>query len=336
MSALDSAIEAIERHARNELDAAKARGLLYGYDSYYQDQKFRSLGTEEEFNLPVRNPETGRPSRKWRHQGFLDGRVEHPKYPDREFIREHKTTSEAIDGDDATYWSRLAIDPQLSHYMLAGLQQNKRYDGVLYDVTRKPTIRQRTVTKAEAASIRDYGTYHGFPWSEPVQDAQKETPRMYALRLASDTLKRPSWYFQRRIIERIDRELLEFANELWDVAHVISDAARKGQRAFYRNPDHCVAYGRTCEYLGVCSGCSDFDIGTWEESDRRPNVLSHSRVKMFKNCPRKYYYRYEIGFKKPRAEAGEALLFGDLWHAAIGAWWNAKAKETECATSQTW
>src|SRR5579872_5658882 len=170
--ALD-AIAELSANADDGLPAAIARGLMRGYDSRWVDAGWTALAVEEEYHLPIINPDTSKPSRTFTHAGKLDGKAE---FGGKRFLVEHKTSSEEISDPNAPYWRRLEIDAQVSGYMLAQWQQGNKLDGTLYDVIRKPGIRPKQVTRG----------------------SRLETPEEFEERLYADTLERPEWYFQRR------------------------------------------------------------------------------------------------------------------------------------------
>lgn len=48
-------------------------------------------------------------------------------------------------------------------------------------------------------------------------------------------------------------------------------------------------------------------------------LITVSRAKSFRRCPRHHHYAYELGFRSA-ADAGP-LAFGKLWHAMLELWW---------------
>lgn len=55
------------------------------------------------------------------------------------------------------------------------------------------------------------------------------------------------------------------------------------------------------------------------------SLLTHSRIKSYRTCPRLHHLRYELGYR-PAREA-DALRFGTLVHKGLEAWWRAKDGE---------
>lgn len=266
---LAAALEAVNRASsdRDDIRAAKVRGLMAGYDARWADSDWQAIGVEEEFVLPVVNPETGRASRTWMHAGKFDGIA---AYKGKTCLVEHKTTSEDVSDPNSPYWRRLAIDSQVSGYVLANWQNGRKLDGTMYDVIRKPGIRPKQLDQKTRRAIASLGEYCGTRISEDLRQqiidgGDTETAELYEIRLAADTLAQPGKYFQRRFVPRLDSELAEWANELWDVAKDIQNARRMGR--FYRNSSACMNYGTPCEFLGVCSGHESIASDRWRKRE---------------------------------------------------------------------
>lgn len=320
------------------LIAAKCRGLMVGYDARWSDQEWKPLQLEQIVVLPIVNPTTGRVSRTWRHAGKHDGIV--IGYGKTSLL-EHKTTSDEIADPSASYWRRLAIDGQVSHYVLQTWQSGVRLDSTLYDVIRKPQIRPKQIAAKERQQIILTGRYCG--QSVPAESLSRlgegagdEDLALYELRLAAEVIADPTRYYQRRTVPRIDGELLEYAEELWTIGKEIQRAALHGLH--FRNPDSCVTYGSPCEYLGICSGVETVEHNDrWERTPQihqelagadlgdPAGVLTHSRIKCFQACRRKHYLRYIEGLRRRDDEEREALYFGKVLHLALEAWWGQQS-----------
>jgi len=201
------------------------QALLLGYFWRYGSDDVEHIAVEQTFDLPLVNPQTGAASRTFCLAGKIDGIV---RLPDaRLAVLEVKTAGESI-APDAEYWLRLRCDAQVSQYVLAARAMGCDAATVLYDVTRKPTIRLR----------------------------QKETPEQYGERLLKDIGERPDYYFQRREIPRLEDELAECRAELWQQAQLILEtrrrAARLGDpsRAWFRNVSRLTC--GYCEFANLC------------------------------------------------------------------------------------
>lgn len=334
MTALDNALTAINASIGDTTDervlliAAKCRGLMRGYDARWASVPWETLSVEEEYSLPLMNPQTGKRSRTFTTAGKYDGIIRYSE-SGKTYLLEHKTASDDISDPSSPYWMRLAIDSQVSHYVLSQWQRGIRLDGTVYDVIRKPGIRPRILKPAEQKALVTWGTYFGVNVGK--QEATSETFQLYEVRLAHECTEDPHRYFQRRTIPRLDNELLEYAREAWDVGQSIIHA--RANDAHYRNSGACVQYNSPCEYLGLCSGNDTIEnTDRWERTTETHselevdgshlNILTNSRIKCFQLCRRKHQLRYELGVRRRDEEEREALFYGSLMHLALGAWWN--------------
>lgn len=341
MTALEAACRVVDAALGDTPDEmamlahAKVRGLMVGYDARWSGADWSLVSKEETIIQPIVNPATSRTSRTFRQGGKHDG---HIAGFGKRLLLEHKTCSEDIADPNATYWSRLTIDSQLSTYMLQSWQAGERLDGVLYDVIRKPEIRPKKLTKDQVREIDHVGTYMGFVVPERYRalakagNLERETYALYELRVARACLDDPARYFQRRDISRLDQELLEHAYETWEIADEIR-RARLSDRLPYRNSNACMNYGRPCAFLGLCSGHDTPDSDRWTreeqvhpeldglEGDTR-DILTNSRMKTFQTCRRQHHFKYELGLRRVDETEGEALYLGTVMHQALEAWWS--------------
>lgn len=337
MDALTAAVEAVDAAAQpNDLAAAKVRGLIRGYDARWIDaqRSFRVLSVEDMIQSDLWNPETQRKSRSFTVAGKLDVRAERHG---RAVLIDHKTCSEDITDPNAPYWRQLVIESQPSHYMLLEWLNGRKVDECVWDVIRKPSISPKKLTKAEANAAATTRLYYAYRLADDdviaLNAEGRETLSMYEARLEHDCAhERPDWYFARRTVPRLDAELTEYASELWadskDLLHVRSTGHHR------RNPGACMNYGRPCRYLGICSGSDSEDSGNWRrkanvhselpmlDRDGR-DVLTNSRLSIFRQCRRKHLYAYELGIERVDEEEAESLYIGNLLHLALEAWWGS-------------
>lgn len=319
---------------RELLQLWKCRALVQGYQARWQSAPYQIDAVEQIVCSDLWNPATGRKSRSF----VLAGKIDSTAYIGRRVVLDHKTTSEDITDPNAPYWRQLAIEGQVSHYMLLEWLNGRKVDEAVWDVMRKPSISPKALAKADTARVLNERRYCGAAISDDslamFAVTGRETLEMYAARLAEDcTTTRPDWYFQRRTVPRTDAELHEYASEIWDHAQEIL-AARRLNR-WPRNPGACMLYGRPCKFLGICSGHDTADSDNWRrkefvhseldglEGDGR-DVLTTSRVRCFQTCRRKHYLSYELGIDRQDEEESEALRFGTLWHSTLEVWFNSQ------------
>lgn len=145
----------------------------------------------------------------------FDGVVRHAG---ETWVLEIKTTSSDI-SPGSYYWERLALNQQVSWYMLAATELGYNPSGVIYDVLKKPGFRR---TKAESAE-------------------------QFTNRCLSDLEAYPEKYFAREVVTRTSLEIDEAKQNFGDIAKLI------GTSAYPQNTNNCFQFGRNCEYLPVCS-----------------------------------------------------------------------------------
>ena len=204
------------------------------------------VASEMPFEARIRNPATGRTTRRFRLRGIVDGWI---RLGDgRLALLEHKTTSQEIEAH-SDFLRRLRVDSQISRYLLAARELGLETGTMVYDLTRKPTIRPRRLKKKEIAELRADGVYCGQPILEIPASLERETPEMFGARLTADLVERPERYFRRLEVARLDRDLEEEARELWLQQQAVARALRSG--SFFRNTSACLSPYR-CEFADLC------------------------------------------------------------------------------------
>lgn len=242
--------------------------LLRGYFDYWENGTHfdnvtvvEILESEQAFQLPIRNPDTGATTPTFKFGGKTDQIV---KLADgRIAVQENKTTGEDI-GPDSDYWKRLRIDPQISGYFRAGQARGFDVATVLYNVIRKPTIRPCQVPlldeNGEKVVVDQEGNRVFKADGKPRQSAdsakgytllsRRETPAEYGERLRQDIAERPTFYFARQEIPRIDADLEDFDRELWQLQQQLRESQKSGR--WFRNASACLGFGR-CQYFELCT-----------------------------------------------------------------------------------
>ena len=220
--------------------------LLAGYHQRWADDAdgYEVLGVEEQFEIALVNPATGKASPVWRLAGKLDVRARR-RSDGTVGVIEHKTSSADI-GPGSNYFARLAIDGQVSIYWDGASSLGDPAQWCLYDVLGKPALRPYKATPLESQKRKADGTLYA------NQRAEDETPADYQARVAEAVGADPEKYFRRGDVVRLEAELQEARAETWAQAGTLRENANAGRHA--RNPDACDAYGRMCSYFGVCSG----------------------------------------------------------------------------------
>lgn len=230
---LEQAYEAAKADKRLEepLELAKLYGLLCGYWSVYgsadsQNETIAKMHPECQWTLEIPH------SRTFQHVGVIDGLA--VLKDGRTAIVEHKTTGEDI-SPTADYWTRLQFNGQLFLYVLAARANGWDVDTVIYDVIRKPAIRQKA----------------------------NETAEQYGERLAADAAERPDFYFARREVAVLDSAIAEFEIQRDVICKMLlhcKAASRKAalpEQGWARNCNGITCKG--CDFAGFCMQCVHVD-----------------------------------------------------------------------------
>ena len=231
--------EDVISHVREATVAAMVGGALSNWGVW---PEVHELG----FSVPLRNPATGRASRKHSLQGVIDGvwNKTHPMFPGEVVLGEWKTAAQV----SREYMARLEIDFQVSTYMWAASQYySVPVRKMVYRVAKKPTIRQK----------------------------KTEELGEYIERLTQDYLDRPEFYFFEVLVERTDEQLDDWAEQAW-ATHGRILQIRNGATPI-RSTQSCLNRGK-CPYFDLCVGAVTKD--SFKVLDQR-----HTELKETNNEP---------------------------------------------------
>ena len=235
--------------------------LLRGHHARYANDGLRTVAAELAFELPLINPDTAAHSRNWVNAGVIDRLVAGPLCG--VWVQEYKTAG--VDCQPGTdYWLRLRMDSQVSHYVLAARNLGHDIAGVIYDVTRKPTIRPCDVSLTDdngdvivldANGERVY-TKDGRPRKSAdsakgyVVQTRPMTRTEWAEKLRADIEARPDFYYVRQEVARLDADIAEHQQSVWQQARMIRESQLSGHHP--KNDDACFVFSK-CEYFGICT-----------------------------------------------------------------------------------
>lgn len=258
-------------------ECEKVTRLVCGHAWRWGTDPMEVVQTEQVFDLPLRNPETGATTPVFRLAGKLDKIV---RLADgRLAVQEYKTCSEDL-SQDGDYWRHLRIDQQISLYMLAARELGFDVQTVIFDVSRKPSISPKKLSQQDTTSFLSSKTYFGEEFDlrmdgevytvngQQVEiDASgkkpviRETPAMYGARLNADIAERPTWYFARREIPRLEMDLEEFAGEVWHYQKLLREMQLNHR--WPRNSQACFNPYR-CPWFDLCGS-------GWKDDGRVPS-----------------------------------------------------------------
>lgn len=254
----------------SELLAAQLSGLLAGYYARYgaRGADGLQLYSEVAFTVPIAG------TRKFAAAGKIDGLG---MAADGVYVlHEYKTTNEDITDDD--FWLRTQYNIQLYQYVEAARRHGWNIGRIIYDVTRKPTIRPRekvaTLDENGLKVVNDMignRVYKRDGSPKQTADSDKgevvvyhaETMDEYSQRVLDDTLATPEAYFQRREVSVLDGELDEYVRtRLTFVKNLLflralSKKCARPEDAYQR---HCTSMNcKRCEMRWSCLGLRECD-----------------------------------------------------------------------------
>ena len=253
----------------DELMVATLSGLLAGYYAYWADDPVKGLNPEVEFRHRIAG------SRTFDSAGKIDGLG--VTRDGRQALVEHKTCGECI-APESEYWLRLGANQQVMQYVLAARELGWDVAEVVYDVTRKPSIRPSAslpiydedglkIVVDDATgdrSMQKNGTPRQSGGAGYTVLHRKEKPEEYADRLANDCRERPEFYFARREVPVIEYELEEFKVQRYELTKMILAFRQAEKRVSTRQqawPRNINAMGcKFCEYSGFCLQCATVDL----------------------------------------------------------------------------
>lgn len=242
---LDLALGAVAGRAIDPYEQVRVEEMLIGYDARWRPyvDEFEVLGVEVEYRCAQINPDTMARSRTWALGGKIDAIVRH-RGDGRVLVVEHKTTSEEIASDVDHYWQTLALDGQISGYVIGAESLGHQVDEILYDVLRKIGQRPARATAPEARKYTKDGRIYA------NQRETDETPDEYRARVRAAIAEDPARYYQRRNIPRTESQIRDYLQDAWQLGRTMRDMELDGHAP--RNPDACHGYG-TCSFWLVCS-----------------------------------------------------------------------------------
>lgn len=271
---LGAALQAIQRFPGSDaFEKIRAEEMICAYVRQWgasDPHAYEVVAVETRFDAPLLNPETMHASKTWRLAGKVDV-VLRRRSDDRVLVGESKTTSDAIESDADHYWEKLAIDGQISGYVLGAESMGHQCDEVLYDVLKKPAMRPLLATPMDARKFTAAGVLYA------SQRALDETAGEYRLRVRAALLESPDKYLQRKSIPRSNSQIEDWMFDAWQQSGMMRESARLGRSP--RNAEACHRMG-TCPFWTLCSTGgkpADYPADFTKLADVHPELAEETR-----------------------------------------------------------
>lgn len=282
-----AAMRALSEREADELDLAHAQVMMMGYHLRWSGEPYEVLAVEVEFNAPLRNPVTGAASRTWRLAGKIDVVVRDLRTSEVVII-EHKTSSEDL-SPTSDYWKRLRMDGQVSTYFEGAKSLGYEAARCLYDVLGKPRHGLRAVPVVDEHGVKVVHDADGNrvktaqgKWRQTASTAdgyvlqtRPETLDEHKARLVEELGADPQRYWCRGDVVRLDAELQGALLDTWQLAQSLREEQLADR--YPRNPDACMAPGRTCPFFAVCAGEASLEDERFfiRSTDVHPELAGH-------------------------------------------------------------
>jgi hypothetical protein len=249
---LEFALAAIQQHATDPFELARAEAMMVGYDLRWANEPLEVLRVEAQFETELRNPITGAASRTWKLAGKIDVIVR-DQSTGEDLVVEHKTSSEDI-SPASNYWRRLRMDGQVSTYFEGARSLGYNVTRCLYDVLLKPAQKPFKATPIGDRKYTKPTKAEPVPRLYANQREADETPEEFRARVAEAIAEDLDGYFQRGDVVRLEGEMHDARWDTWQIGQQIREAELAHRAP--RNPDACDRYGRLCSFFDVCSGAA--------------------------------------------------------------------------------
>lgn len=243
--------------------------LFQGWLWRWESQPLTTLAAEQVFTFPIRNPATGHPARIQLADGSymprsMSGKIDRIiQWGPKLAVLDYKTTGRDI--EDPDFWDALKLDTQPTGYVLGARAMGYQAECIVYDVTRKPTIRPTNVPLTDADGVKividcqgvRVRTKDGKKWRQTSDSeagytlqTRPMTLQEWSDKLWQDIQERPDRYYARREIARSEKDISNYRQDIWSQHKLLSEMENNGR--FYRNPSACL--GRTrCPMFAICT-----------------------------------------------------------------------------------
>lgn len=248
----DSVLSVIDDNYVNRFNDAQARkhwhyahAMMAAYMERWALEAWNVRGIEFEFAMPLINPATRRPSRTFTLNGKVDLIVEQRQL----FVMEHKTASII----DAAYIEGLNLSLQADIYSFEVGELFKRPAGVIYNLLKKPQLKQYEANKRRA---------------EP------ETDEDFQARLRESLAGPESFQRFQFLYDANDRHRLQ--TELWELTQRWLRCKKTGM--WLQNRQACFRFNKPCPYFKLCTTRDSEDVlGEFYEYKRAHSELSEPK-----------------------------------------------------------
>ncbi|HEY3376260.1 MAG TPA: PD-(D/E)XK nuclease family protein [Armatimonadota bacterium] len=225
----------------------KATAMMLGYAMQWPADDFTITACEQSFEVPIVNPESGRPSRSFVLAGKIDRIAE---YQGETWLLEFKTASNI----DEVYLDKLSNDFQSRVYKVGYARHTgQAVGGVIYDVAEKSRLVQSQGETEEEFEVR-YAELCAKNKSGKSTATRKlpGSDADYQARLREQYTD-PAKFYRGYLYFSADK-IREVEAEIWMLTQQF--AAMRRHDWFFKNDDSCFQWNKRCPYYRLCH-CND-------------------------------------------------------------------------------
>lgn len=198
-------------------------------------------------------------------------------------------------------------------YRIRSKRAAVRAEAAIYDILVKLDLKPHKATPPE---VRKY-TKDGALYAK--QRLEDETVEAYRERCMEAIAADPDGYFQHVEVVRFEHESAAHLDDVRIAARAIRQARKRNE--WPRSTGACFDFHSQCAFFESCTGnveptAGDALIARKLLPERNLNA---SAVKTWQRCQRLFRNAHVLGLEPARK--GSALVFGDLVHAGLEAWW---------------
>lgn len=187
---------------------AMVQGMFAGYEATYPRDEWEVIECEGEFRVPFEGTFV---------RGKRDKKV---RISNKIWLVEHKTSSVI----NSSYVNKLPMDQQTLTYTWSDWKEtNDLVEGIVYDVIKKPQIRQK----------------------------KDESRPEFLERLQAEYTTKPDKYFFRENLRYTKKQLQQFEKNLIKILRLMKSCEDDPKANVYRNENACDDFGG-CPYKGIC------------------------------------------------------------------------------------
>lgn len=350
MTPLEAGLEAMDKYfathdSHNKLIIrARCRAMLKAYAIVWEEDNKRYIVKDAEKLLmgPLVNLENMRDS-GYLMSGKLDLLLEEKSGRKRTILLDHKVMANGFEDEDIEH---LLVSSQPHQYAALGWSNGIKFDAAMWDVVTKCTHvpRKESILKGSPSRIAGRKTtVNGVEYvkgqtvpANPDTVTPGETMEEFEDRVFQVYMENPGKRFARPEVPIIKSNVGNHMQSLYLWTKELDMDSKSDMHL--RNDSNCISYGRACSYLGICSGRSHFEDGTWTKRKQVHNeldipagidpykLITNSRMKMFKECRLKHDNYYNKGLVKVQERIEEPLYVGSAAHIGFEYFWKELGK----------